>query len=262
MFAAETLDNLDYLLGICLELQEKPNPEAAKEIFRTMHSIKGNAQVIGFTAIAEIIHDYEEVLEKSLNHKLQDYKEASELLLATHDILLVWCNNLKANLPNATDVFDNLKDRIQNYPFKPKNQIKKVLIVDDDKDLLNLLKNSIDGLKGPIFTIETQVCYNGFEAISLAIEQDFDLIITDLKMPVLDGLEFIKGLRKIEKNKTSPILFISGYFSTVSTAENKEYMDNVLFIEKPFKIETIINYMSLFFISSGIDTNKNKSARL
>lgn len=191
MFAAETLDNLDHLLSICLELQERPNPGAAKEIFRTMHSIKGNAQVIGFKAIAEIIHDCEEVLEETLNHKLKDYKQASELLLATHDMLLDWCNNLKANLPNKPEVLYNLKNKIQNYHFKSKTQIKKILIVDDDKDLLNLLRNSIEGYKGPIFTIETQICSNGFEAISLAVEQDFDLIITDLKMPVLDGLELI-----------------------------------------------------------------------
>jgi two-component system, chemotaxis family, chemotaxis protein CheY len=50
---------------------------------------------------------------------------------------------------------------------------------------------------------------NGAEALALVNENTFDLILSDINMPVMDGLEFIKHLKEIESAKNIPIVMIT-----------------------------------------------------
>ena len=274
MFAAETLDDLQQFLSLCLELQKNPDKNISKEILRIMHSIKGNAQIVNFQEIVRLVHACEEVLETSIGQDFRDHEQASELILQAHDSLVEWCNKLKANTTLKVDFFaeltNKLKAHLKSQSSAKSNQkvdvvkdlpkkggvVKKVLVVDDDRDFIAVLQDAIEAFSNAGITTEVEVCYNGFEAISLSLKNRYDLIVTDLKMPVLDGIEFIKGLRKIEHNKGTPILFISGFFSTVSASDHKELMENVVFIEKPFNLGKFRNYINMFFLSQEIENKK------
>jgi two-component system chemotaxis response regulator CheY len=50
---------------------------------------------------------------------------------------------------------------------------------------------------------------NGAEALALVTENTFDLILSDINMPVMDGLEFIKHLKEVESAKNIPIVMIT-----------------------------------------------------
>jgi two-component system chemotaxis response regulator CheY len=50
---------------------------------------------------------------------------------------------------------------------------------------------------------------NGAEALALVTENTFDLILSDINMPVMDGLEFIRHLKEIESAKSIPIVMIT-----------------------------------------------------
>jgi two-component system chemotaxis response regulator CheY len=50
---------------------------------------------------------------------------------------------------------------------------------------------------------------NGAEALALVTENAFDLILSDINMPVMDGLEFIKHLKEVESAKSIPIVMIT-----------------------------------------------------
>jgi two-component system chemotaxis response regulator CheY len=50
---------------------------------------------------------------------------------------------------------------------------------------------------------------NGAEALALVNENAFDLILSDINMPVMDGLEFIKHLKEVESAKSIPIVMIT-----------------------------------------------------
>jgi two-component system chemotaxis response regulator CheY len=50
---------------------------------------------------------------------------------------------------------------------------------------------------------------NGAEALALVSENTFDLILSDINMPVMDGLEFIKHLKEVESAKNIPIVMIT-----------------------------------------------------
>lgn len=106
-----------------------------------------------------------------------------------------------------------------------------VLIVDDDKEVLSTLKEIIDELK-----LNSVTAGDGKEAMEKIKTQKIDLIITDLLMPKMDGLELIQQSRLL--NPKIPIAVISGYgeAKNVIVALTRGAYN---FISKPFTIKEI-----------------------
>ncbi|RMG80956.1 MAG: DNA-binding response regulator, partial [Bacteroidetes bacterium] len=90
------------------------------------------------------------------------------------------------------------------------NHKAKILIVDDDPDIIELLSFH---LKKEGF--EVTAAYNGKEALKIAESTLFDLIILDVMMPEIDGVEVCRELREKEKYKNTLIVFL--------TARNEDY---------------------------------------
>jgi DNA-binding NtrC family response regulator len=67
--------------------------------------------------------------------------------------------------------------------------------------------------------------------------ESFDLVITDLKMPLVDGIDLISIVKKIDP--TLPIIMITAY-GTIETAEEAIQQGAYDFITKPFRKETIL----------------------
>lgn len=108
------------------------------------------------------------------------------------------------------------------------------LIVDDDIWMQRILSKSLQsyGFK------KTYLASNGFEAIALAVEHLPDLIILDIMMPDLTGLQTLKVLKSIKTTRTIPILMVSA----LSDAENLGLAvrnGSSGFISKPFTRATI-----------------------
>jgi two-component system, NtrC family, nitrogen regulation response regulator NtrX len=80
-----------------------------------------------------------------------------------------------------------------------------VLLIDDEVDLLKILKEKLCEL----FMIDT--AENGEEALKLIDGTDYDCIVSDIKMPKLDGMELIKILNERGKTEEIPVLFLTGY---------------------------------------------------
>ncbi|MCX7988368.1 MAG: response regulator [Thermodesulfovibrio sp.] len=110
---------------------------------------------------------------------------------------------------------------------------EKILIVDDEPDMLKLL-SMILREKTPYDVITTN---NPIEAVQLVKTTDFDLIITDLKMPGLDGLQLLEEVKK--KNEDIPVVIITAY-GTIDSATEAIEKGGFDFITKPFKKEQIL----------------------
>ena len=94
--------------------------------------------------------------------------------------------------------------------------MKKILVVDDEIHLLRLLEYN---LKKEGYRVVT-AC-NGLEAIHKVEEEGPDLILLDIKMPVMDGLEAIKRIRSFYKEL--PIIVISAYVQDVKIKQSASY---------------------------------------
>lgn len=82
---------------------------------------------------------------------------------------------------------------------------KRVLIVDDEPGQLSL---TVEVAKSMGFEIETAV--NGKEALEKFEVSNFDIILTDIQMPVFDGFQLIKNIRASEIGKKIPVIALSG----------------------------------------------------
>ncbi len=106
----------------------------------------------------------------------------------------------------------------------------KILTVEDDN---NLRKTLMKILIREGFCVAS--VSNGQEALELLELQEFDIIITDYKMPVLGGEEWVRKLNELQgKNK---ILLLSAFLEEAKVVEN-EVGDS---ISKPFKRKELIN---------------------
>jgi CheY-like chemotaxis protein len=81
---------------------------------------------------------------------------------------------------------------------------KKILIVDDDKLVRQALADAL-ARKG--FTIE--LAADGREGLKKALENDVDLVLTDIRMPEMTGLEMVEEIRKDEEGKKLPVVILS-----------------------------------------------------
>jgi len=81
---------------------------------------------------------------------------------------------------------------------------KQILIVDDSPSVLAVLSDLISDLG----YAATSAC-NGQEAYTLVETTKFNMIVTDLKMPVMDGVEFVKSAKQLSNCKFVPIVMLS-----------------------------------------------------
>ncbi|MBL4706694.1 MAG: response regulator [Flavobacteriales bacterium] len=80
----------------------------------------------------------------------------------------------------------------------------KILLVDDRPENLLLLRKIIENPGREVFSTTS-----GNEALKLALEHSFALILTDVQMPEMDGFEMLEILRLDDKNKYTPVIFVT-----------------------------------------------------
>ncbi len=110
---------------------------------------------------------------------------------------------------------------------------QKILVVDDELDMLMLLRMMIEDNTG----YEVETTNNPSEALKMLTEKDVDLVITDLKMPGMDGMELFDELKEIKPD--IPVIIITAYGSLemADEAMKKGVAD---FITKPFRKDSIL----------------------
>lgn len=110
-----------------------------------------------------------------------------------------------------------------------------ILVVDDDIIVLKFIEFTLKGLG-----YHTTLAKNGKEAIDLAKNQHFDLIISDLYMPLIDGNELVRHFRKMPEYLQTPFIFLSGNNEEETWIKNlNDGADD--FITKPIKQNIFIS---------------------
>lgn len=110
---------------------------------------------------------------------------------------------------------------------------EKILVIDDELDMLFLLRTIIEDHTA----YEVETSNNPLEGIELLKKKNFALIITDLKMPVMDGMDLYAKCK--EMGWEVPVIIITAYGST-KTAEEALDIGVADFITKPFRKDSIL----------------------
>jgi DNA-binding NtrC family response regulator len=124
---------------------------------------------------------------------------------------------------------------------------ERLLVVDDEPNMLRLLKTILMDKTG----YEVTTTNNPLEVSKLLQEAHYDLVITDLKMPLVDGIDLIGIVKNIDAN--IPIIVITAY-GTIEVAEEAIQKGAYDFITKPFRKETI-----LITIKRGLEWKRMQS---
>lgn len=113
-----------------------------------------------------------------------------------------------------------------------KKKPAKILLVDDDDGIRRSL-DKILRYEG----FETVAAENGMQGVNLALQEEPDLIILDIKMPRMDGLEVLQTL--IQQGTRAPVVMISGH-GTIQTAVEATQLGAFDFLEKPLDRERLL----------------------
>lgn len=110
---------------------------------------------------------------------------------------------------------------------------ENILVIDDELHMLKLLERII--AEKTNYRVET--LNNSLELPSYLSDKDFDLIITDLKMPGMDGLDILKYVKENNRFEEVVIITAFGSLETATEALSSGVFD---YITKPFRKEEII----------------------
>ncbi|MCR9097379.1 MAG: response regulator [bacterium] len=84
--------------------------------------------------------------------------------------------------------------------------MQRILIVEDSATMRSLLASSLEDLPAPTKIVEAE---SGFEALRFLPREDFDLVVTDINMPDINGLELVSFIKNNEKYASIPLVIVS-----------------------------------------------------
>ncbi|MBI5849289.1 MAG: response regulator [Nitrospirae bacterium] len=138
----------------------------------------------------------------------------------------------------------------------------RILIVDDDPIVRDVLYDILNNVGG----YQADLAFDGIDGLEKLSRQEYDIVFTDLTMPRMNGMDFLK--ETIKTVPGVPVVVITG-FSSIDNAVNAMREGAKDFITKPFKIETVLGTAAkilgerrlLFKISHNHD-NENMVGKL
>ena len=114
---------------------------------------------------------------------------------------------------------------------------KRILVVDDEELLIRSLTRLLEKHGYEVYTTR-----NGTDAQVMVGEEDFDLVICDIRMPGVNGVETVRSIQKIVRSQNKadlPVIFITG-FADETIEEEAKKMKPLAYLYKPFEVQEIL----------------------
>ena len=114
---------------------------------------------------------------------------------------------------------------------------KKILVIDDEELLIKSMNRLLEKHGFEVYSAK-----NGNDAEVMAEEEDFDLIICDIRMPGRDGVETVKAIKnssKEKKGKKTGVIFITGFADEETELEAMK-LKPLAYLMKPFDINELM----------------------
>ena len=193
-----------------------------------------------------------ETLLGSVTIRVNDYKYSPlHILLGTQ---------LSSNIPDNAPVTYYYNDDedlgrflVVRFPhgFKPESsqpaikEKSRILAIDDQQVIRELLSSMLEELKYP-----HQICENGLSGIEAFEEGDFDILITDLGLPDIDGWQVAQRVKELKPE--TPVIVITGWgLEALSNSESQKLADYIL--PKPFRMEQL---GELILAAEGVESTQ------
>lgn len=116
---------------------------------------------------------------------------------------------------------------------------KRVLVVEDDDRV-----RKVEGLILDCAQLEIEEARDGREALELLMERPYDLVILDLMMPGVDGMEVLRTLRATPRTKELPVIIVTAKDTDRAVLEGFQSGANY-YITKPFEPRELVDSVEL-----------------
>ena len=121
-----------------------------------------------------------------------------------------------------------------------------ILLVDDNLDNVELL---VEILR--VQGYRTLTAQNGHEAIRLAANEQPDLILLDIAMPVMDGMEVLEVLKSGSSTSAIPVMFVTGIMENEKILRAIEKHAVIDYVPKPIVISELLDKIAAY-LSGGV----------
>ncbi len=269
-FIQEADEQLDVAEARLSEIQDadEVDEELLAETYRSIHSFKGNCGFMGYGDLEGLSHKAENVLDLIRSGRLEFDEECSSILLKIIDVLAdgiadiskggkgkvqgwqVMGELLDEVAAEASPAEDNAEeneaptsvnslvdnnesqDTVKDVSCDDDNNLPKIAVVDDEEQVRELIKTALSD------TYNIHLFSDPEEALASikGKSKEYSLIISDIKMPKIDGYEFIKMFRKTDS--VTPVMVVTGYGDKDLLVKLMELgVDE--FLDKPFDVATL-----------------------
>ncbi len=114
------------------------------------------------------------------------------------------------------------------------NPLARILAVDDEAIVLDSFRKILVAAGYAVDTVES-----GLEALGLVQKNKYDFVFTDLKMPEMDGLDVVKGVKHYSPE--TDVVMITGY-ATIESAVNAMKFGAMDYVQKPFTEDELVDF--------------------
>ncbi len=209
-----------------------------EEVSKLIHDVKN--PLTSIISFSEMLLEDDSLSQEERSELLQIiYEEAKKI----SDIL-----NAFKEKKEVVKKKEEIKTNEEETGFVPSQGKAKILVVDDDGSIRRVIRMDLEKAGYIVYT-----AYNGIEGLEMVKEVEPDLIISDIEMPKMDGVEFYEKLRA--EDTSIPFIFLTG-------SSDEERKISVLklgvdgYLTKPFsKKELIVRVESLLEKAKKITQN-------
>ncbi len=114
----------------------------------------------------------------------------------------------------------------------------RILAVEDEPEYLEMLQEVMQGIGHSI-----TIARNGKDGLEILDRQPIDVIVSDVKMPIMNGVEFHKQVRLRQAHSNTPFIFLTGV-NDVAEVKDECTTDADLVLQKPFPIDRLLQLFS------------------
>lgn len=280
-FIIEANELIEQAEEALIELEKNNNfEENYKVSMRCLHTLKGAFGMFGMVHIESATHHFEDLLTsiketKSISRELVDYLlnglDQVKISLnsnALNEIPLLSLNEILKDLPQKREInhapkdmslqsslekIDRHRTYVTNASPKKKDYIGTAFIIEDEQEIRRHIVKKL--------TKEKIQCFD-FDDAHLALKEiknhKPDVIITDLRMPKMNGMDFITELRK--EFVQLPVIIVSAYLTKEACIQALS-QGAAGVIEKPFDAQDLINMTKINIIKHRSYKLLNQSLR-
>jgi signal transduction histidine kinase/ligand-binding sensor domain-containing protein/DNA-binding response OmpR family regulator len=140
-------------------------------------------------------------------------------------------------------------DEMSTVPAAVRPVLKRVLVVDDNITNCHLLENIFHYIG-----VDCTICTNGAAALDILREvrdeNQFDLVVTDHQMPVMDGVTLVGKIKSLLKGGRQPFILMLSSLDKQMCLEDAEQIGIDMFLSKPVKLQELNNILQSIFGSA------------